>query len=131
MLWWSIIPDIWKKSKKSLIISFSSSIFGEQTVQKGNTNVSSKNILTWKHLIADESYSNVSRAIKTEYQDRQKVMETYEQEYGCHIYSYYINDGKMIYMLTQHSMRNRKHHPFLLCTCKRGAFFKKLTNIKN
>ena len=26
----------------------------------------------------------------------------------------------MLYLLTQHSLWNRTHHPFLLCTCKRG-----------
>ena len=35
--------------------------------------------------------------------------------------SYYdLHDGKMLYLLTQHSLWNRKHHPFLLCTCMRG-----------
>ena len=36
-------------------------------------------------------------------------------------YHYYnMHDGKMLYLLTQHSQWNRKHHPFLLCTCKKG-----------
>ena len=34
---------------------------------------------------------------------------------------YDMHDGKMLYLLTQHSLFNRKHHPFLLCNCKRGA----------
>ena len=33
---------------------------------------------------------------------------------------YDIHDGKMLYLLTQHSLFNHRHHPFILCTCKRG-----------
>ena len=33
---------------------------------------------------------------------------------------YDMHDSKMLYILTQHSLYNRKHHPFILCTCKRG-----------
>ena len=33
---------------------------------------------------------------------------------------YDLHDGKMLYCLTQHSLWNRKYHPFLLCKCKRG-----------
>ena len=36
-------------------------------------------------------------------------------------YTYYdLHDGKMLYLLTQHSVWNRKEHPFLLCECGRG-----------
>ena len=36
-------------------------------------------------------------------------------------YWYYdLHDGKMLYLLTNHSLWNRKHNPFLLCTCDRG-----------
>ena len=38
---------------------------------------------------------------------------------GNRVY-YDMHDGKMLYILTQHSLYNRKHHPFILCTCKRG-----------
>ena len=31
-----------------------------------------------------------------------------------------LHDGKMLYLLTQHSLFNRKHFPFLLCKCQRG-----------
>ena len=39
---------------------------------------------------------------------------------GCNISFYDLHDGKMLYMLTQHSLWNCTHHPFLLCKCKRG-----------
>ena len=34
---------------------------------------------------------------------------------------YDVHDGKMLYNLLQHSLWNRKHHPFLLCKCQRNA----------
>ena len=33
---------------------------------------------------------------------------------------YELHDGKMLYLLTQHSLFNRKHKSFLLCSCGRG-----------
>ena len=36
--------------------------------------------------------------------------------YDC----YSMHDCKMLYLLTQHSLWNRKNFPFLLCNCKRG-----------
>ena len=32
-----------------------------------------------------------------------------------------LHNGKMLYLLTQRSLYNRKHHPFLLCKCQRGV----------
>ena len=34
---------------------------------------------------------------------------------NCNISYYDLHDGKMLYLLTQYSLWNRKHHPFLLC----------------
>ena len=31
-----------------------------------------------------------------------------------------MHDGKMLYLLTQHSLYNRKYKPFLLCKCSKG-----------
>ena len=33
---------------------------------------------------------------------------------------YEVSDGKMLYMLLQHSLYSRLHKPYLLCTCLRG-----------
>ena len=33
---------------------------------------------------------------------------------------YKLHDGKMSHLLTGHALYNRKHHPFLLCTCQCG-----------
>jgi hypothetical protein len=43
--------------------------------------------------------------------------------------SYDIHDGKMLYLLAQHSHFTRKNYPFLLCKCKRGdGCIKKITS---
>ena len=36
------------------------------------------------------------------------------------VHFYDMHDGKMLYVLTQHSLWNRKYHPFLLCKCTQG-----------
>ena len=35
---------------------------------------------------------------------------------------YELNSGKMLYLLTQYLLYNRKYHPFLLCTRAWGWF---------
>ena len=39
------------------------------------------------------------------------------------IYMYDLHDGKLLYLLTQHSMWNRRNHPFIFCKCKRNNSF--------
>ena len=39
---------------------------------------------------------------------------------GCEMCFYHLHDGKMLYLLTQHSLFNRKNRPFLLCSGERG-----------
>ena len=38
----------------------------------------------------------------------------------CKLYCYDIHNGKIFYILTQHSLFNRLFHPLLLCKCQRG-----------
>ena len=52
---------------------------------------------------------------------RQDQAEGNQHEGKPKYFMYDMHDGKMLYLLTQHSLFNRKHHPFLLCNCKRGA----------
>ena len=33
---------------------------------------------------------------------------------------YDLHNDKMLYLLIQHSLFNRKYHPFILCSCARG-----------
>ena len=41
--------------------------------------------------------------------------------YNDRQYTFYeLHEGEMLYLLTQHLLFNRLHHPFLLCSCQRG-----------
>lgn len=55
------------------------------------------------------------------------LRKVYEEKYkipikndGESVYFYDMHDGKMLYILTQNSLFNRTHSPFLLCKCQRG-----------
>ena len=74
-------------------------------------------------MLENENYANVNEAIKDEYNERDSLLNEYETKHDCKIYQYHMHDGKMLYLLTQHSQWNRKHYPFLMCKCKRGGFF--------
>ena len=84
---------------------------------------SSLNILTWQQLNGTENYSNMMPAVKNYFFEKG---ELYDNKKSIHYLtnnniSYYdLHDGKILYLLTQHSLWNRKHHPFLWCTCMRG-----------
>ena len=112
------------KKKITSVISFSSSIITSSTIQNKVLQAgSSSNILTWQQVIAKEDLPTM-----------QKTLESYiikRQEYVLQnlpvkdlplskVWCYDIHDAKMLYLLTQHSLWNRKHHPFLMCNCKRG-----------
>ncbi len=43
---------------------------------------------------------------------------------------YELHYGKLLYILTQHSYWNRKHNPYLLCTCSRGEAVQNLAKGK-
>jgi hypothetical protein len=117
------------KSKKSVtsIISFSSSHFCSSWIQEGSVTAgSSLNILTWQQLRGTESLHTMMPAVK-DYFSEKKVLrdllvndpsETLLQ--GGKYWFYDLHDGKMLYLLCQHSLWNRKYNPFLLCTCQRG-----------
>ena len=77
-----------------------------------------------EQMIGNENYANTSQAIEHEYNERQSLINKYNLKHGCKICQYYMHDGKMLYLITQNSMWNRKHYPYLMCKCKRGAFFK-------
>ena len=112
------------KKKITSVISFSSSIITSSTIQHRVLQAgSSSNILTWQQVIGKEDLTTM-----------QKTLESYlikRQEYVLQnlpvkdlplskVWCYDIHDAKMLYLLTQHSLWNRKHHPFLMCNCKRG-----------
>ena len=118
-----------RSTKISTIINFNSTIFGVNSVDKSNTTAGSRNILTWKQMLGNENYANVSEAIEDEYNERQSLINEYNLKHDCQIYQYHMHDGKMLYLITQHSMWNRKHYPFLMCKCKRGVFLKQTPHV--
>ena len=77
--------------------------------------------------ICKETWPNMKFLIENHYKERNRVLQEIKEEFGINIECYYIHDGKMLYMLTQHSLYSRKHQPYILCTCKRGD----CNNIKN
>ena len=75
-------------------------------------------------MIGNENYAKIIQAIENEYNEIQSLINKYNLKHGCQIYQYYMHDGKMLYLITQNSLPNRKHYPYLMCNCKRGEFFK-------
>ena len=111
------------KSKKEItsVISFSSVLFTPRwIIEKAVLAASSLNMLTWQQLRGHESLSTMMPAVK-EYFTCKSHLYTHDNEPNTTKFWYYdIHDGKMLYLLTQHSQWSRKFHPFLLCKCKRG-----------
>ena len=113
------------KSKTSLI-SFSSQLFNEKIIQElGYSTASPNNILTWMQLRGPEKPQNVL-PVATEVYKEIKTIQEYpdnivkEELDGKGFSIYEVSDGKMLYMLLQHSLYSRLHKPYLLCTCLRG-----------
>ena len=92
-------------------------------IEDGNSGGTSKDILTWKQVQADEKPSILFAALEPVYEQLKCIRAKGQDEKfvdGCKISMYEVHDGKMIYSITDHSKWNRKHHPFLLCKCARG-----------
>ena len=111
------------KSKKSItsVISYSSTLFttkwiNEQTTKAG----SSHNILTWQQLRGKETANTILPSVSNYFQSKRKLKLKQQETTGLSYYFYDMHDCKMLYLLCEHSLWNRKHHPFLLCKCKRG-----------
>ena len=112
------------KSKVTSIISFSSSIYTTKMIQNRKVQAgSSLNILTWQQMIAKEELSTMLPALQSFFSSRQTyVLNAFplEKHPQSKLWCYDLHDVKMLYLLTQHSLWNRKHHPFLLCSCQRN-----------
>ena len=107
---------------KTNIVSYSSQIFSESTVRSGASPAESLNILTRQQVLGEEKAENLFPVVHSVFSMKQALYEGKETSpvANCQINYYDMHDGKMLYMLTQHSLYNRKHHPFLLCTCHCG-----------
>ena len=120
------------KSKKQItsVISFSSSLVCSRWLAEARVKAgSSLNILTWMQLRGTESVHVMMPAVKSYFEEK-KVIRDENQNNEQNIsnnknkrkfWFYEVHDGKMLYLLTQHSLWNRKYHPFLICSCSRGA----------
>ena len=75
--------------------------------------------------MAKETWPNVKQLVENHYSERQNAIKDTNEKYGCNLQCYDIHDGKMLYLLTQHSAWNRRHHPFILCKCKKGQYWGK------
>lgn len=114
-----------KKTDKETtsIISFSSKLLTAASVKEGCGAGTSLSILTWQQMKGDEKVEYVIPAVLDIFKNK-KVMR--EEQLTSTILPesnlcfYELHDGKMLYLLTQHSLFNRRHTPFILCTCKRG-----------
>ena len=105
------------KTKITSVISFSSSLFDPKWIQsKEVTAGSSLNILTWQQVRGTETIASMLPAVEDYFASKKLLRES---ENNHHFY-YELHDGKMLYLLTQHSQWSRKFHPFLLCKCGRG-----------
>ena len=105
----------WTLKKKTSIISFSSQLFTPAIVNSGLSAAESVNILTWQQMIGDEKVCNLFPALEEIY-ERKKVL----RKENPNVFFYKLHDGKMHYLLNQHSLYSRKNYPFLMCNCKRG-----------
>jgi len=110
------------KNMKTGIVSFSSQICNATIIkEKGATPASSFNILIWQQYIGDENRSNLFPALTDVYARKRHIRENGMEKFkDGSVFFYDLHDGKMLYLSTQHSLFNRKHHPFLLCKCQRG-----------
>ena len=106
------------RSKKRItsVISFSSMMFTPKWIQEREVTAgSSLNILTWQQIRAKESWHTMIPAVEEYYRTKREFREK-EKQYCL----YDVHDGKMLYLLTQHSQWSRNNHPYLLCTCAKG-----------
>ena len=107
------------KSVKS-IISFSSTLFTPDCIlNKDVTAGSSLNILAWQQIQAVENVPTMSASTQQYFQQKTDL-KTCDDLNNSNYTFYDLHNGKMLYLLTQHCSWSRKHHPFILCKCKRG-----------
>ena len=110
------------------IISFSSQMITKESIKAGYSTSVSRNILTWQQMIGQESSANLMPVLNSVYERKEAILNgNIKIETDCKFMNkdskislYDLHDGKMLYLLTQHSLFNRKFHPFLLCKCQRG-----------
>ena len=115
------------KTNKNItnIVSFSSKVVSKKSLDGGYGGGSSLDILTWQQMIGEEKPLNIFPAVNDYLLEKYEMIQNMSADEKNRINFYELHDGKMLYLLTQHSLYNRKYHPFLLCTCGRGEGLKK------
>ena len=111
-------------NKTTNVVTFSSKLVSEGILKSGVTAGKSMDILTWQQLKCDEKLRTMLPAVTDIFQKRtEMVIQNAHKKIsdGSELCFHHLHDGKMLYLLTQHSLFNRKHKPFLLCGCQRGA----------
>ena len=112
--------------KKTSVISFSSKMLSQATIRDGNSAGKSFDILTWQQMKCDEKASTMFPICERVFKERREIERTGTHKKlvkDCELCFYSLHDGKMLYLLTQHSLFNRTHKPFLLCSCRRGECY--------
>ena len=106
------------------VVSFSSMLLTPKLVNEGLLHPgSSFNILTWLQILAKEELKVMKTCMQGYLQDRtelvcQQVRPSLLPRNKLFVYD--MHDGKLLYLLSQHSMWNRKNFPFILCKCRRN-----------
>ena len=108
-------------TQKIGIISFSSQLLSKSIIESGASAGSSLNILTWKQIIGQEKCGTLFPALDSVYKCKKNIIDDQNLHPTDVCFNFFeMHDAKMLYILTQHSLYNRKYHPFLLCKCHRG-----------
>jgi hypothetical protein len=70
-------------------------------------------------MMAKEEFVMLRDSLTEYFEERQRLLEESASS-KPRLFCYDCHDGKMIYQYLQCSPWNRKHHPFILCKCKRN-----------
>ena len=84
--------------------------------------------MTWQQVQGTENLETMIASTSKYFEEKKEVRDNIEDEKRKNYCYYDLHDGKMLYLLTQHSSWSRKFHPFLLCECKRGEGVKNNNN---
>ena len=110
-------------------------MISKRMLEKGYTTTQSHNILTYQQVASDEDSDVVLSAYYDFFKERTafktEMLSTKYQHLDINFED--MNDGKMVYGLTQHSKYARKYHLFILCRFSRGkreVVFKPLSENK-
>ena len=102
------------------LVSFSSAIANHDLLQLCSySTAKSSSILTFTQVAAKEEACMLLSVLKPHYKSKRMLKEELLKQ-GTNLILYDVHDAKILCNLTQYSQWNRKHHPFVLCKCKRG-----------